>query len=192
MSDNEKLDEILKSFKKKESPSEIVNDMPISANSKEMGLQPVNDVRETICANDQYQENLGFIDKMKFNSLEREKKLEAQRIIFDTKIERLKHQVIATERQSKAYWNTKSVDFAEGLKTYAQASLHILENARQENKSSAIINACKIAHDKMIEVINSNLTDDMKEELIKKISITRDNSIERIDNNTLAKKYDLD
>jgi hypothetical protein len=189
---NDKLEEMLDSIKRKSEPSGGLNENNDKEEAPRRGeLQKVEDVRSTIALNNDESKQLGLVNKMKANHLKSKKQLEAQEVIFDTQISRLKHQAEATERQSKAYWDAKSVDFAEGLKTYAQQNMQLLENARQENKSTAIIDAYMTADVKMKEIMEKSIPDSVKMELVSKIKDVRDATVERLENDTLANKYDL-
>lgn len=189
---NKKLEDILSSIKKKKEPiAEKVNNTGEEKTSNMNKLQRVEDVRGVITLNEEENKSLGLVNKLKANSLRSKKQLEAQEVVFNTQIEKLKHQAEATERQSKAYWDAKSVDFTEGLKTYAQQNMQLLENSRLENKSKAIQDAYLIAHEKMNEIIEGILPDSMKEELVMKIIEARDKTVVRIEEDTIAKQYEL-
>ena len=185
---NNKLEDMLNTIKKGKTPSK--------GDTKEEtprinDLKKIDDIKGTIVLKDEDKKDLGFMDRIQSNRLKSKKKLEAQEVIFDTQIEKLKHQAEATKRQSKAYWDAKSVDFSEGLKTYAQQSMQLLETSRQDNKSNSIIAVYEQAHGQMEKILEKNLPDLVKEELIGKIVDVRDSAVKRIEEDTLANKYDL-
>jgi len=189
---NDKLEEMLNKVKAKRDPSVDLNENSDREDTSHRGeLQKVENLRSGIALSKEESKQLGLVDKMKANHLKGKKQLEAQEVIFNTQIEGLKHQAEAAERQSKAYWDAKSVDFAEGLKTYAQQNMYLLENARQENKSTAIIDAIKIADSKMKEIMEMSIPESVKIELLSKIEDVRDTTVARLENDTLANKYDL-
>ena len=198
MSKNDKLEGILAGIKKKNEPTAGLNeDKSKEESPKRSELQKVEDVRGAITLSDEDSKELGFIGTLTqktneaYSFIKNKKQLEAQQVVFDTQIERLKHQAEATERQSKAYWSAKSVDFSEGLKTYAQQNMQLLENARLENKSEAIVNSYNVALKRINDIIEGELPVSMKEELITKIVETRDETVFRIEEDILANKYDL-
>ena len=106
-------------------------------------------------------------------------------------IECLKHQATAIERQSSAYWDTRSVDFAEGLKTYAQKNMAMLEQARRSNKSETVEAVYLDANAQFKELEQRNIPQSLKLEIAQRIVEIRDQAIDRIMDDTLANKYDL-
>lgn len=183
---NDKLEEMLSSIN---GGSKASDEFKRDASQKSE-LREVENIKSTIVLEEEAKQ-LGFFNKMKANSLKSKKELEAQEVIFNTQIKRLQHEAEATERQSKAFWDAKSVDFSEGLKTYAQQSMQLLENARLENKTNAITEAYEIADRKMKEILAKSIPDSVKFELISKINDARDNAVKRLEQDMLANKYSL-
>lgn len=189
---NDKLEEMLNKVKAKRDPSVDLIENYDGENSSHGGeLQKVENLRSGISLSNEDSKELGLVDKMRANHLKSKKQLEAQEVIFNTQIEGLKRQAEAAERQSKAYWDAKSVDFAEGLKTYAQQNMQLLENARLENKATAIIDAILTADQKMNEIMEMSIPESVKIKLLSKIEDVRDATVARLENDTLANKYDL-
>lgn len=195
---NDKLEKMLESVKKNavephRSPINTLkkNTSNDEENPNKKEFQEVGDLKSTITLSEEEGKRLGLINKLKANHLKNEKQLQAQEVIFDTQITRLEHQADAIERQSKAYWDARSVDFAEGLKTYAQQNLLLLENARLDNKSKSIVEAFKTAQRRMDEILGMETPDAIKEEILARIISARDATVERIEQDALASKYDL-
>lgn len=190
--DNDALDQLLRSIKnKKQSYNGLNKDDSNEESSRRMELQKVQEIEGGVALRKNESENLGFFNKMKSNKLKSEKQIEAQEVIFNNQIARLRHQAEATERQSKAYWDAKSVDFSEGLKTYAQQSMQLLENARRANKSKAVMDAYEDSHRKIKEVMERNMPDVMKHELIEKIRSITEDAVLRIEKDVIANRYNL-
>jgi hypothetical protein len=184
----DRLEEILSSIKNGKSSSRGNTDEEAPRVNE---LQKVDDIQGAIVLKSEDEKGLGFMDRLESNRLKSKKKLAAQSVIFDAQIEKLKHQADATKRQSKAYWDAKSVDFSEGLKTYAQQSMQLLEVARQENKSNSIVAVYEKAHQQMESILKKELPNSVKKDLIEKIVDVRDATVKRIEQDVLANKYDL-
>lgn len=182
------INDRLKSISNK---NDAEKDATVNDTSKKEGLQKVQTIENDISKTKVKKSNLDFIMNMKVNSLQRDKELEAQRIILDTEIEKLNHQADATKRQSKAYWDARSVDFAEGIKTYAQNSMDNLENKRNNNKIDALKKLYENTIEKVTEVNDGNLPEILKEKLITEMWQQLSSTEERIKSNTMANKYDL-
>ncbi len=188
---SDELEKMLYAIQKKDEPIDIIDEDIESSKESKYRVQKAKNISGTIVIKEEEHKQLGLLEKMKVNRLKSKKQLEAQELIFDTQIKTLKHEAEATERQSKAYWDTKSVDYAEGLKTYSQQNMQLLEKARQENKSNAIIEAYTNAHTKMQEILQMALPESIKQELITKIIDVRNNTVERIEYDVLSSKYEL-
>ncbi len=137
-------------------------------------------------------ENLSIFNKFKANQLKNKTELEAARIMFNTRLEQLKHRADASERESKAFWDAKSVEISESIKTYVQKSLRNLEIERLDNSNEAIKKATEMANQKLLEVIeNEDLVDALRDKLIRQIMENLDNAMKNIQENSIASKYDL-
>jgi len=195
---NEKLELMLQKVKENREKKHVPPMQTLAKNtagteetSEKKEFEEVGDLKSTIAINEDDGKKLSVVNKLKANRLKNEAQLKVQGVIFDSQITKLKHQAEAVERQSKAYWDAKSVDFSEGLKTYAQQNMLLLENARLDNKSKAVLDAYLIAQHKMDEVLSSNLPDSVQIQVLDEIEEVRDQTLERIKNDLLANKYDL-
>ena len=141
MSNTDELNDLLKSFK----PRKPTNTKNLDEkNSQE--LQKINSKSDVPHTN---LKDTNFIDRIRANSLKSSKQLEAARIVFDTHIETLTHQSDAKIRESKAFWDAKSVEVAEKIKTYVKASLRDLEIEQLSSRNDSITEAYDRSNSKM-------------------------------------------
>lgn len=176
------------------SGSERINaDGPKTQASEDPGNPlPVLDYsRTTIRISREDRQNLGVLNTIRANRIQSKRQIEAQEVIFGSQISCLQHEAAAKERQVKAYCDTRSVDVAEGLRTYAQANMQLLEQARQNNKSQAVEAVYIDANTKIEAIIDKDIPDSLKQEMATRIIEIRDQTIDRIMGDTLAKAYDL-
>ncbi len=94
-------------------------------------------------------------------------------------------------RESKAFWDAKSVEVAEKIKTYVQSNIRELEIERLTSRNDAIEEAYNRANDKMQEVIKKDLPDNLKVKLIAQLVDNLEDTVERIRNDVIAEKYNL-
>src|SRR5262249_32653100 len=83
----------------------------------------------------------GFIARLRHRGLRAENEIKAIRIVYQTEIEKLRHQAAAAVRESKAFWDAKSVEISETIKTYVQATLRALEVERSDTQGKTIFEA---------------------------------------------------
>lgn len=136
-------------------------------------------------------DNVGVIMRLRQRRLRNGKELEAARIVFEAHIEKLKYQASAAQRESKAYWDARSVEVAETIKTYVQQTLRALEVERFDTQSEATIEASKRATAKMEQIANSTMPESVKKNLICQITQNLEATVERILTNAIAAKFDL-
>lgn len=105
---------------------------------------------------------------------------------------RLADQAEAAKRESKAFWDAKSVETATRIKASLQAEAHNIENELCRNKMEAMEKAYSFFNDKVIRIKESTMYDEsVKERLIEKLVIQVEATVEKIENDYLASKYDL-
>ena len=132
-----------------------------------------------------------FRDRLRENRLVSAKQLEATEIMLDTQIEKLGHQAEAAKRESKAFCDAKSVEVAENIKTYFQAKIRTLENERLMSRNESINEAYTRTAQKMEEVLNGPLPDQLKTEVIERLSKNLEKTVEHLENNTIAARHGL-
>lgn len=119
------------------------------------------------------------------------KEREAERLVYDTLLNQLRHRATAAERESKAFWDAKSVQIAESIKTYAQGALRAVELERTKNKDDMLIAVSEWASQKLAEIQRRPLAEALKERLMLRVLNNLDDTLDAITNDTLAGKYDL-
>lgn len=191
---DEKLSEILNSLKEDNKFVDgTYDDIEINKQRSQTSLRNESKFPEinNIDLNGLQDDSSGVLNRLKANILIGKKEREEQAIILDIRIEQLKIQGEAIKKQSIAYWNSISSNFTEQLRSVAQDNLYQIENQRILRKMNTISNIYENVFCKMVEVANGNMPDSMKKELIGKIVSARDKSIERVENDILAKLYSL-
>lgn len=132
------------------------------------------------------------INNFKIQREKGRRELEAAKIVFDTQLNKLEHRAEAAERESKAYWDAKSVEVAETIKNYVQSTIRVLENERLDSRNEAVIQAFEKTDKKLNQIVSSSMSETFKMKLIKEIKENLDTTVERIQNEAIAGKYDLD
>jgi len=136
-------------------------------------------------------EPLGLIDRYKFAQLRSRKDLEAVEVVLDARVEQLRHAADAASRESKARWDARSAEVVSAMKTVVQAQLRAVENERMSSRFESIERAYGMFAAKVREVETGPLPDDLREDLIRKLRENLTATIERLENDTIADKYDL-
>ena len=182
MSDNNKLNDFLEVLEKKREPKSGISD--------NKGLQPL-DVNSQVGLPQSSLKNTNMFDRFRANSLRSSKELEATKIVLDTHISTLTHQSEAKIRESKTFWDGESVAIAERIKTYVQSNLRDTENERLLDRDEAIIEANERSYEKMQEVMEKDLPDMMKKRLLEQLDQNLHDTMDRIQNDSIAEKYNL-
>lgn len=136
-------------------------------------------------------DNTNIIDRFRANSLRSSKELEAETIVLNDHISILTHESEAKIRLSKTFWDGESVAIAEKIKTNVQSNLRDTENERLTDRDRAIIEANERSYKKMEEVMEKDLPDMMKRQLLEQLDKNLHHAMERINNDSIAEKYDL-
>ena len=133
----------------------------------------------------------GVLTKLRQGHLRTRKELEATEIVLDAQLAKLRHQGEAVERESKAYWDAKSVEVASSIKTYIQARLRSMENERMANRMDALQEAYEVYAQKSQEVLEGALPEEMKQSLLQRLGKTLEESLQRIETDAIAGRHDL-
>lgn len=136
-------------------------------------------------------EPLGLIDKYKLATLRSKKELEAVRVVLDTHLDMLRHQADAAARESKTRWDSKSAEVVSAMKSFVQARLRSIENERMASRLDALQAAYELFAEKVREVERGSLPEDLRQDLIRKMHENLNGTIERLENDSIARKYDL-
>ena len=135
--------------------------------------------------------DVGFFNKREINKLKGKKDIESARIIFKTQLENLQHKADAATRESKAFWDAKSVEVSRAIKQYAQVVLAELEHQKVKNKKDVIEKTFILLDESLKKTYSSDLSEPIKQKLIERTMHIFEEAIKRIEDDTIAKKYDL-
>lgn len=186
MSDqNEDLNDHLKrAFRKREEASES---LPVVTTA-------VNVVAETDAAEppEISEEKMGMISRLKRRNAESAHELQKARVTYETEIRLIQHKAEAAIRESKAFWDAKSVEVAESIKTYVQSTIRALEIDRLDSRNADLQRAYESAATALDKAKSSSLPEIMKDRLIQDILGNFEKTLSRIQEDTIVSKYDLD
>lgn len=136
-------------------------------------------------------EPAGIIRKLRLSQLHTRKELEATAVVLDAQLAKLRHQGEAVERESKAYWDAKSVEVASSIKTYVQSRLRGMENERMASRMNSLQEAYELYAAKTEEILEGSMPESMKEDLIKRLGKTLEDTLQRIETDALADQHGL-
>jgi hypothetical protein len=165
------------------SPSEPGREL---AKTDQAGLRPVSSSGGTAP-----NEPLRLIDRFLLANLHSRKELEAVQVVLDARIEQLRHQAAAASRESKTYWDARSAEVVAAMKTYVQARLRAIENERMASRLDSLERAYEMFASKVREVETGTLPEEIRGELIRKMRQNLDETIDRLERDAIAEKYDL-
>ncbi len=137
-------------------------------------------------------DRMGLISRLKARNAESAHELEKARMKYDTEIGLLRHKADAALRESRAFWDAKSVEVAETIKTYVQSTVRALEIDRLDSRNDDLQRAYESASGALEKAKSSSLPEVMKDRLIQDILTNFERTVERIQNDTIVARYDLD
>ena len=137
------------------------------------------------------EEKMGLISRLKLRNAESAHELQKARTTYETEIELIRHKADAAIRESKAFWDAKSVEVAESIKTYVQATVRALEIDRLDSRNNDLQRAYESAATALEKAKSSSLPEVMKDRLIQDILNNFEKTLERIQEDTIVSKYDL-
>lgn len=143
-------------------------------------------------AADVERDQMGMINRLRLRNAESAHQLERARLAYRTEMQLFTHQSDAAIRESRAFWDAKSVEVAETIKTYVQATVRALEIDRLDSRNSDMQRAYEVASSALEKARTSRLPEVMKDRLIKDILDNFERTLSRIQNDTIVSKYDLD
>jgi hypothetical protein len=135
---------------------------------------------------------MGLISKLQLRNSESAHELQKARMTYETEISLLRHKADAAIRESKAFWDAKSVEVAESIKTYVQSTVRALEIDRLDSRNSDLQRAYESAAAALDKAKSSTIPEVMKDRLIQDILKNFEKTLERIQEDTIVSKYDLD
>ena len=138
------------------------------------------------------EEKMGLIRRLQRRNAESAHELTKARMTYETEIELLQHKADAAIRESKAFWDAKSVEVAESIKTYVQSTIRALEIDRLDSRNADLQRAYESAAIALDKAKSSSIPEVMKDRLIQDILSNFEKTLERIQEDTIVAKYDLD
>lgn len=137
-------------------------------------------------------EQMGMINRLRLRHAESAHQLERARLAYRTDMQMITHQSDAAIRESRAFWDAKSVEVAESIKTYVQATVRALEIDRLDSRNNDLTRAYEAAASALEKAKGTKLPEVLKERLIRDILDNFERTLTRIQNDTIVSKYDLD
>ncbi len=172
-----------RAFKKRSQP-ESDETLPVKA---ELIAEPEAQSDESI-----KQEKMGLISRLKQKNAESAHELQKARTVYETEMQLIRHKADAAIRESRAFWDAKSVEVAESIKTYVQSTIRALEIDRLDSRNADLQRAYESASTALEKAKASSIPEVMKDRLIQDILTNFEQTLERIQNDTIVAQYDLD
>lgn len=164
----------------------------VEANDGDAQLVPeIEPAPETEDAPAQPSGPLAVIDRFRLAQLRSRKELEAVEIVLDARLTEMRHAAEAAAEESRARWNARTAEVVSALKTVVQAQLRGIENERMEQRFEAIERAYETFAAKVREVETGPLPDELRQDLVHKLRAHLTATIERLENDAIAGRYDL-
>ena len=184
---------LMKEFSRRDKKAEPVNVRPATeliTGSPNEATAPKQSAAPS--AADVERDQMGMINRLRLRNAESAHQLERARLAYRTEMQLFTHQSEAAIRESRAFWDAKSVEVAETIKTYVQATVRALEIDRLDSRNSDMQRAYEVASSALEKARTSRLPEVMKDRLIKDILDNFERTLSRIQNDTIVSKYDLD
>jgi hypothetical protein len=143
-------------------------------------------------AADVERDQMGMINRLRLRNAESAHQLERARLAYRTEMQLITHQSDAAIRESRAFWDAKSVEVAETIKTYVQATVRALEIDRLDSRNADIQRAYEVAAAALEKARAAKLPEVLKDRLMKDVLDNFERTLSRIQNDTIVSKYDLD
>ncbi len=137
-------------------------------------------------------DQMGMINRLRLRHAESAHQLERARLAYRTEMQMITHQSDAAIRESRAFWDAKSVEVAESIKTYVQATVRALEIDRLDSRNNDLTRAYEAAATALEKAKTTKLPEVLKDRLIRDILDNFERTLTRIQNDTIVSKYDLD
>ena len=137
-------------------------------------------------------DQMGMINRLRLRNAESAHQLERARLAYRTEMQLITHQSDAAIRESRAFWDAKSVEVAETIKTYVQATVRALEIDRLDSRNADIQRAYEVAASALEKARTAKLPEVLKDRLMKDVLDNFERTLSRIQNDTIVSKYDLD
>ncbi|MEQ9406266.1 MAG: hypothetical protein RIK87_01015 [Fuerstiella sp.] len=182
---NEDLNSHLKrAFSKREEPKQ---QLPAVKAEVEVIRSSESEVDQNIS-----EEKMGLVSRLRLRNAESAHELQKARTTYETEIELIRHKAEAAIRESKAFWDAKSVEVAESIKTYVQSTIRALEIDRLDSRNADLQRAYESAATALDKAKSSSLPEVMKDRLIQDLLNNFEKTLERIQEDAIVSRYDLD
>jgi hypothetical protein len=158
-------------------------DQPVSASTPTTQVPSAAEVER---------DQMGMINRLRLRNAESAHQLERARLAYRTEMQLITHQSDAAIRESRAFWDAKSVEVAETIKTYVQATVRALEIDRLDSRNADIQRAYEVAASALEKARSARLPEVLKDRLMKDILDNFERTLSRIQNDTIVSRYDLD
>jgi hypothetical protein len=178
-------DHLERAFQKRRKPAEEET-LPVKAQAELMAT-PVAQSEEIV-----EQEKMGIISRLRQKNAESAHELQKAKTTYETEMQLIRHRADAAIRESKAFWDAKSVEVAESIKTYVQSTIRALEIDRLDSRNADLQRAYESASTALEKARSSSMPEVMKDRLIQDILNNFEQTLERIQNDTIVSEYDLD
>ncbi len=181
---NDLNDHLKRAFRKREEAAET---LPVVRAEVEIIAESDRDDPQEISA-----EKMGIISRLKRRHAESAHELQKTRVTYETDIRLIQHKAEAAIRESKAFWDAKSVEVAESIKTYVQSTIRALEIDRLDSRNADLQRAYESAATALDKAKTSSLPEVRKDRLIQDILANFEKMLARIQQDTIVSKYDLE
>ncbi|MEZ6059620.1 MAG: hypothetical protein R3C19_04590 [Planctomycetaceae bacterium] len=179
-------DHLERAFRKRDRPAE---NLPVRVEAKAELIAPDD---EPSSEEEIEHDKMGMISRLRLRNAESAHELQKARTVYDTEMSLIRHKADAAIRESKAFWDAKSVEVAESIKTYVQSTIRALEIDRLDSRNADLQRAYESASAALEKAKSSAIPEVMKDRLIQDILNNFETTVERIKNDTIVSKYDLD
>jgi hypothetical protein len=155
-------------------------------------VSPTGSKTQAPSAADVERDQMGMINRLRLRNAESAHQLERARLAYRTEMQLITHQSDAAIRESRAFWDAKSVEVAETIKTYVQATVRALEIDRLDSRNADIQRAYEVAASALEKARSAKLPEVLKDRLMQDVLDNFERTLSRIQNDTIVSKYDLD
>jgi hypothetical protein len=185
---------LMREFSRRDKKADPVTAQPMTELITSSSSEPTSQKQPTSgpSAADVERDQMGMINRLRLKNAESAHQLERARLAYRTEMQLITHQSDAAIRESRAFWDAKSVEVAETIKTYVQSTIRALEIDRLDSRNGDIQRAYEVAASALEKARASRLPEVMKDRLIKDILDNFERTLGRIQNDTIVSRYDLD
>ena len=185
--DDELNDHLERAFRERRSREQLPS---VAHNEPELITQRENpEVAQSTAVE---QAKMGALTRLRARNAASAHELQKARLTYETEIGLLRHKADAALRESRAFWDARSVEIAETIKTYVQSTIRALEIDRLDSRNSDLQRAYESASAALTKAKESSLPQIMQDRLIQDILTSFENTVDRIQSDTIVSKYDLD